>query len=85
MSHERIGILPLVHYCDGCGTGAIDHESAVECCGGPVGIGYCCPICGIPYEHEQDAVACCDWDRTPEGARSIQRKMEAAGQLALDV
>lgn len=85
MSNERISILPLVHYCDGCGDAAPDLESAVECCGGPVAMGYCCPICGIPYETEAEAIGCCEWDRTPEGARSIRQRLEEAGQLSMEV
>lgn len=89
MAVDTIGLLPLVYYCDACGTPGPDLESAKACCGfgidGPVGVGYCCPICDMPFDAEADAIACCGWDRTPEGARTARARLEAAGQLALEV
>lgn len=85
MAVDVTGLLPLVHFCDACGTVERDLESAMACCGGPVGMGYACPVCEIPHETEAEAIACCGWDRTPEGARTARQRLEEAGQLAMEV
>lgn len=85
MAADLAGLLPLVHYCGTCSDPAIDLEAAVECCGGPAALGYLCPVCGFPYATEAAAIACCEWDRTPEGARAITRRLEEAGQLPLEL
>ena len=59
--------------------------AAEDCCGGPAGIGYLCPVCELPHDTEEYAIACCDWERTPEGARQIRAALEEAGQLGLEL
>lgn len=57
----------------------------MACCGGPIKMGYLCPICGFPHDTEAEAIACCGWDQTPEGARTARQRIEEAGQLAMEI
>lgn len=53
-------ILPETWYCEGCDEPHATETAAADCCGLPPAFGYLCPICGLGFECESDALECCD-------------------------
>ena len=85
MAVDAAGALELVAYCTECRWVVTYEEDWPPCCGAPFETGYACPICGTFHRQASAAIACCGWDRTPEGARTARQRLEEAGQLALEV
>lgn len=79
--------LPTTYYCACCGSYAEDAADAAACCRGmgKPAIGYLCPVCMEPYDTEAAALACHQWNESPEGLRRAHHLLEEAGQLTLEL
>jgi hypothetical protein len=78
-----MSILKQVDYCPECGETWDPGDQPGDCCGVPPITGYACPDCGVGAQTEAEAIACCNWDCTPEGYRLIHAAAAAAGQQEL--
>lgn len=86
MNTAQIGpILRPAWYCPACGEWWDCEAAAVDCCQDGAEFAYPCPTCELPHPREAEALACCGWEQTPEGARAIRTALDEAGQLPLEL
>lgn len=80
-----MNILPETWYCGGCDEPHATEADAGDCCGHPPAFGFLCPMCGLGLELEADALACCNWEGTRRGYRTVKDLIEQAGQIRINL